>query len=117
MATKKPTPVHVDDSLAVVKLGSQQFLIKVGDVFETEKIEAKPGEVISASEVLLYHDDKKTLVGTPIVENVKVKLEHLETAKAEKIRVARYRAKSRYRKVKGHRQLKTKLKVISIELK
>jgi large subunit ribosomal protein L21 len=104
----------VTNPVAVISFRSHQYLIKPGDVIDVEKLDLKPGEKISPPEILLYSDPDHTLVGTPFVDGVKVELEHLETKKTEKIRVARYKAKSRYRKVKGHRQTKTKLKVLSL---
>jgi large subunit ribosomal protein L21 len=115
---KKTTPKtktpEVSNTLAVISFGSHQYLIRPGDVIDVEKLDLKPGETITHSDVLLYSDHNHTLVGTPFVDGVKIEMEHLETSKGDKIRIARYKAKSRYRKVKGHRQIKTKLKVLSV---
>lgn len=102
------------EPIAVISLSSHQYLVKPGDIFEVEKLNLKDKEIITCSEVLLYTDQKQTLVGTPFVEGVKTELEHLNTNKDKKITISRYKAKSRYRKVKGHRQTKTRLKVNSI---
>jgi large subunit ribosomal protein L21 len=66
------------------------------------------------ADVLLVTSGDKTTVGTPVVAKASVKLEVLVHEKGEKIRVATFKAKSRYRKVKGHRQALTQVKVVSI---
>lgn len=101
---------------AVIQIGSKQFLIKEGDHITAEKLELKDGEVFSTSEVLLIHDGSETKVGTPFIEGASVELIHDGTNRGEKIRVAKFRAKSRYRRVQGHRQTETHLTVKSIKI-
>lgn len=63
-------------------------------------------------DVLLFSDGSKIEVGNPVLDKVEVKAKILEDKKDKKISVIRYRAKSRYRKNKGHRQ---PISVIEIE--
>jgi len=109
MSTKEPK------SIAVIEIAPRQFLVKEGDVIVVNNLNLKEKEVITPN-VLLTYDGQKTKIGQPLVKDAVVKLEHLETKKGEKIRVARFKAKSRYRKVKGHRQLQTHLVVKSIKV-
>ncbi len=101
----------------VIKLGSSQFLLKAGDKFKAEKINLPDKKKFSVTDVLLYADDKQTLIGTPTLSNVSVSLLHLGIKKDKKIRVARFKAKSRHRRVKGHRQQKSEFVVDEIKLK
>ncbi|OGV89706.1 50S ribosomal protein L21, partial [Microgenomates group bacterium RBG_19FT_COMBO_39_10] len=66
--------------------------------------------------ILLLVDEKKKLLGQPLVKGVKVTAEIIEQFKDKKIRVATYKAKSRYRKVKGHRSQLTRIKISKISL-
>jgi len=97
------------EKYAVIKLGGKQFLVEEGTQFKIERQESlKP-------EVLLYSDGKKVSVGEPVLTDVSVKMEFVkEDAKAPKIRVARFRSKSRHRRVKGHQQPISIVKVASI---
>ena len=95
---------------AVIRIGGKQFKVEEGSVFKL------PRQKTLATEVLLFSDGKKIEVGTPIVKGVTVKVEVLEET-SEKTRVARYRSKSRYRKVTGHKQPISILKVKSIGTK
>lgn len=69
---------------------------------------------IEFNNVLLYVDGDKVEIGDPVVKGVKIvgKIEGEE--KGEKIRVAKYKAKSRHRRVTGHRTVFTRVKIEKI---
>lgn len=84
---------------AVIQLSGKQFLVNNGDVWEVERQPKSP-----KIDVLMYFDGKKYNIGEPTLKDTPVKVTNIEDKKAKKIRVARFKSKSRYRKVKGHRQ-------------
>jgi large subunit ribosomal protein L21 len=53
-------------------------------------------------------------IGAPLVKGATVTLKVKTHQKGDKIRVAKYKAKSRYRRVYGHRQPETTVEVVSI---
>lgn len=99
---------------AVVKIGGSQFKVTEGDKIDVDKRDEKKGASVILDQVLLYVDEKKVKIGQPYLKNVKIKAEVLDHLKGKKIRVATYKAKSRYRKVKGFRSLLTTLKIEKI---
>ncbi len=99
---------------AVVQIAAKQYRVSEGDELLVEKINAKKGDKIDFDQVLLTVADQQVQIGQPLVAKASVKAEILDQVKAEKIRVAKFRAKSRYRKVKGHRQSLTKIKITKI---
>lgn len=101
---------------AVIQLGGKQYLIKEGDQLVSEKIDLKDGEILTVKEVLLSYDGQKTTIGQPFIKNATVDLVMDGTRKGEKILVAKFKAKSRYRKVMGHRQLGTHFTVKAINV-
>ena len=101
---------------AVIEIGAKQFLVKQGDKITADKVSVKSGETLKVKEVLLVHDGKDTKIGQPYLENVSVDLALESVGKGEKIRVAKFKAKSRYRKVIGHRQAESYLTVKAINL-
>ncbi|MEK7600582.1 MAG: 50S ribosomal protein L21 [Patescibacteria group bacterium] len=101
-------------TFAVIQTGGKQYKVAVGDILDIEKLDAAEGSEVTFSEVLLTADDKDISVGQPIVEKAKVTAQVLEQGKGEKKMVFRFKAKTRYRKKKGHRQLFTKVKIINI---
>jgi len=101
---------------AVIQLGAKQYLVKVGDKVVAEKVEVKEGETLKVKEVLLGYDGEKTLIGEPYLDKASVDLVMEGTKKGEKIRIAKFKAKSRYRRVTGHRQLESHFTVKAINL-
>lgn len=93
---------------AVISLGGKQFKVSEGD---TLKLERQDGV---SNEVLYYSDGESVQVGTPKLANISVKLTKTEDKKDKKVRVARFKSKSRYKKTKGHRQPISVLKVEKI---
>ena len=101
---------------AVIELGGKQYLVKQGDKITAEIDDTKVGDTLIVNEVLLVHDGKDTQIGQPYVEKVSVDLVLDSTGRGEKIRVAKFKAKSRYRKVLGHRQSENYFTVKAINL-
>ena len=101
---------------AVVKTGGKQYKITVGDIVEIERLSTDKKEVMF-EDVLLFTADGVVKVGNPLLSGVVVKGTILGDTKGKKIRVAKYKAKVRYRRVTGHRQSLTKVKIESIEAK
>ena len=85
-------------------------MVKEGDTLEITRKEEL------ANKVLFYKNDAETKIGTPFLEDVLVDLEKLEDKKDDKVVVARFKSKSRYRRKKGHRQPISVVKVKSIGL-
>ena len=97
---------------AVITSGGKQYLVSEGDEIE---VEIGPVDKTVSFEALLVIDGEKTLVGAPTVEGVKVTAEVIEqAAKADKVIAIRYKAKKRDHKVRGHRQLHSRLKITKI---
>ena len=99
---------------AVVKIGGSQYKVAEGDEIAVDKIDGEKGKSLTLEEVLLFVDEKKVAIGQPLVKNAKIKAEIVDQLKGKKIRVATYKAKSRYRRVKGFRSLLTRVKILSI---
>lgn len=96
---------------AVIKVGGKQYLVAEKETLRVDLLPEGTKEL--ALDALLVIDGEKTVVGTPIVEGVKVKAKVIEAKIAgEKLRVIRYKAKKRVHKEIGHRQ---KYSVIEIE--
>ena len=93
---------------AIVRLGGKQFKVSEGDVFNVER-QANPLSI----EVLAYSEGENLELGTPILTDVVVKAE-ITDEDTVKTRVARYKSKSRYRKVNGHKQPFSVIKVTEI---
>ena len=99
---------------AVIKTGGKQYIAEPGKKIKIEKLEAPEGEVISFDEVLLVSKGREVEIGAPLVKDAAVQAKVLKQARARKVIVFRYNAKTRYRKKKGHRQHFTEVEVEKI---
>ena len=96
---------------AVIRVGGKQYKVTSGSEILVDKIAKEKFNV----DVLLIVKDGKIFLGKPTLKNSQVKLKILENeVKGDKIVVAKYRAKSRYRKKQGFRPLYSKLRVEKI---
>lgn len=100
---------------AIISLGGKQYKVSEGDQFTVDRLDAEVGKKIKAESVMLVGDGDNITVGTPAVDGITVSLEVISEEKGPKIRVATYTAKSRSRKVHGHRQHTSTVKVVSIK--
>lgn len=92
--------------IAVIKTGGKQYLIKPGTKVKLEKLSGTEGETINFPDVLLLTDDQgsQLSVGAPLVKAAQITGKILKQGRARKIRVVKYKSKTRYKKVHGHRQ-------------
>lgn len=98
----------------IVKIKGHQYKVKPGDTVLLPRFEAKEGSRLSFSEVLLAIEGESVRVGTPYVKGMNITAQVEGHLKGEKIRVATYKSKSRYRRVKGYRDYLTRVKITAI---
>ena len=99
---------------AVIATGGKQYKVSEGDTVRVEKLEGDVGSKVEISEVLMVGgDDLK--IGTPNVEKAKVTGLIVEQGKAKKILVFKKKRRKGYKKMQGHRQQYTALKIEKIK--
>ena len=99
---------------AIVLTGGKQYKVSEGDQINVEKLDAEVGAQVKL-DVLMLSDGKTVKAGNPYVEGSEVLAEVIAQGKAPKIYVLRYKAKKRVRKLQGHRQPYTTLKIVSVK--
>jgi large subunit ribosomal protein L21 len=99
---------------AVIETGGKQYLVSPKDKLEIEKLPGSAGDTINFDKVLMTIDGAKIAVGKPYLSGAKVVGKLVEQAKADKLVIFKYRAKSRYRRKTGHRQKLTVVEIQSI---
>ncbi len=99
---------------AVLQTGGKQYKVSEGSEIEVDKIEAEAGSDLKFDKVLLLAQDGVFQLGRPHLEGVLISAKVVEQKKGKKIRVAKFKAKARYRNVTGHRQHLTKLQITKI---
>src|SRR5690349_13688829 len=101
---------------AVVETGGKQYKVEVGQTLDVERISAEIGSIVELGRVLLVSGDDGVRVGDPVVAGAKVVANVVHHGRGKKIIVFRYKRKTRYRKLTGHRQGFTRVAIESIGL-
>ena len=99
---------------SVIECGGFQHKVTVGETLKVPKMDAKVGDVVKVSNVLLFADGGNVVVGAPLVSGAAVTLEVLNQGKADKVISFKRRQRKRYRRTVGHRQLFTEVLVTEI---
>ena len=99
---------------AIVEDGGKQFKVAEGDTIEVDHYQVEIGDEVNLDRVLLLVNDEKVSVGTPLVEEVRIKATVLEHTKGPKVTIFKYKPKKRYRVKTGHRQKYTRLHIDTI---
>jgi len=100
---------------AVIKTGGKQYRVQKDDVLEVELLEAKKGDTVTLSEVLLVGTDGNAKIGSPTVSGASVKAEVVDQIKGDKVIVFKKKRRQNYRRKNGHRQNLTVLKITDIK--
>lgn len=102
---------------AVIETGSKQYLIKTGDTVKIEKLAVEPGKEVVFDRVLLLANDTGTdvKIGTPYLSGVSIAATVESQVRGKKIRIVKFKNKVRYKRVQGHRQSLTKVKISEVK--
>lgn len=103
-------------TFVVIETGGKQYKVAAGDSIKIEKLSGayKKGDVVTFDKVLLSDDGSATLIGAPYIAGAKVQAEIVDISRHPKVEVVKYKAKSRYFKLRGHRQPYMKIKIAKV---
>ena len=97
---------------AIVNTGGKQYKVATDDVITVEKIEGNEGDKVTLP-VIFLNDGKKIVTDPDKLAKAKVTAQIVEQFKGEKQLVFKFH--KRNRRLKGHRQQLTKLKIVKVQ--
>lgn len=98
---------------AVIKSGGKQYKVAEGDFLKVDKLDKAVGETVEFGEVLMVGGNT-IKVGAPLVAGAQVTAKVAAQGKDKKILVFKSKRRKNYRKMHGHRQHHTLLKIEKI---
>lgn len=98
---------------AIIETGGKQYRISEGDVLKIDKISNK--NTVTFNNVLMVSDGDKTSYGSPFLASAKVTADILKTEKDKKVIVFKQKVRKNHRKLRGHRQQYTSVKIKDIK--
>jgi large subunit ribosomal protein L21 len=99
---------------AVFVDGSRQYRVSEGDLVKVDFREVKDGERVEFGRVILVKgDNEPAKIGQPVLEGARV-IGDLAEQTSTKVMVQHFRRRKNYRRLRGHRQPFTLVKVAHI---
>jgi large subunit ribosomal protein L21 len=95
---------------AVFEDGSHQYRVSEGDVVRVDYREVEVGSAIEFPRVLLYENSGDTQIGRPLLEGARVVGEVIDHP-STKLYIQHFRRRKNYRRLRGHRQHYTSVRV------
>ena len=97
---------------AIVKTGGKQYKVAPGDKINIEKLNVEPGDKVELEAICVVDGDKveadpEKAAKTKVVATV------LEQFKGDKALVFKFKKRKNYKKLRGHRQNLTRVKIES----
>ncbi|MDI6801908.1 MAG: 50S ribosomal protein L21 [Thermodesulfovibrionales bacterium] len=99
---------------AIIETGGKQVRVAAGDKIYVEKINGDANAEVLLDKVLMISKNDEVICGKPYIKGAGVKAEIMETGRMSKVLVFGPRPKKANRKLRGHRQYYTTLKIKEI---
>lgn len=99
---------------AVFKLSGFEYAGEEGAVLKVPHQKVEAGGKIDITEVTLIKDGDNSMIGTPFLEDAKVEAEVLGDGKEDKVMVFKKKRRTKYRRIQGHRQPYTEIRISKI---
>jgi large subunit ribosomal protein L21 len=99
---------------AVIAISGTQYQTEEDQKIIVDSLNLKEEEKSSTDQVLLTVNEGKVKVGTPTVKDASVEFKVLKNYQGEKLKVFKYKSKSRYRKTTGFRPQLTEIQITKI---
>jgi large subunit ribosomal protein L21 len=99
---------------AIVEIAGQQFKVEKDQTVYVHRLAQPEGASIELENVLLVNNNGSVQIGLPTVKGVKLNATVLSHLKGDKVIVFKKKRRKGYRKLNGHRQSFTKIKIDSI---
>lgn len=99
---------------AVIESGGKQHRVEPGEVLDLEKLGGDVGASVTFERVMMVGDGDHVTVGRPYVDGGRVTAEILEHGRGEKVRIVKFKRRKDYKRVLGHRQWFTRVRITDI---
>ncbi len=101
---------------AILKTGGKEYRVSKGDVIRVEKLDGNVGDQVTLKDVLMVSGEGQVQLGAPVLSNAVITGEIVREAKGKKVLTYKMKKRKNYRRMKGHRQTYTYLKVNEINI-
>lgn len=101
---------------AIVNINGIQTRVDPDAVLDVARMAGNPGDAVRFDQVLMVADGDTISVGRPYVKGASLSVEVVEHFRGPKIRVFKMKRRHDYRKRRGHRDERTRIRVTGISV-
>ena len=91
-------------SFAIIQTGGKQYKVSTSEILKVERLNDEEGKTVEFKNVLFLSDNKTTEIGNPNIQGAKVEATILKNTKNKTILVFKKRRRKNSKKMYGHRQ-------------
>ena len=99
---------------AIVNINGNQTKVTPDEVLEIPLMAGEPGQAVTFDKVLLMSEGDKIAFGQPYIDGAQVKAEVMEHFRGPKLKIFKFKRRRDYRRRRGHRDERTRIKVTAI---
>jgi large subunit ribosomal protein L21 len=99
---------------AVFRTGGKQYRARQGEKLKIEKLDAAAGDTVEFGDVLAVGEGEALQVGKPLLKGARVTARVVEQDRHDKISVVKFKRRTTYKRMHGHRQHYTLVEITAI---
>ena len=96
---------------ALIEFAGKQFKVEEGSSIKVPYVDGKVGSKVNFEKIIYMDDGKNKMVGTPIVDGVKIDGKIISHGRERKVVVFKFKRRKGYQKKNTHRQEYSILKI------
>lgn len=89
---------------AVVEISGFQYKVTENDIIEVSKLDADNDETMELDNVMFIQENDDVIVGKPYIEGAKIVCRKVKDKRGKKIEVMKFKRRKNYKRITGHRQ-------------
>jgi large subunit ribosomal protein L21 len=99
---------------AIIETGQTQVAVEPDARLRIPSLDVEVGTEVNFDKVLLISDGGDSIIGKPYIDGAQVTAEVVGHGRDDKVKVFKFKRRTKYRKMRGHRQQYTEILVKKI---
>jgi len=101
---------------AIVNINGVQTRVAPDQILDVPRLAGEPGNTLTFDQVLMVADGDRISLGQPFVAGASLTAEVVEHFRGPKLEVFKFKRRRDYRRRRGHRDERTRLRVTAISV-
>jgi large subunit ribosomal protein L21 len=101
---------------AIVNIHGNQTKVTPDEVIDVPRLTGEPGDQLTFDQVLMVCEGDRISVGQPYLKGASLSAELVKHFRGPKLRIFKFKRRRDYRRRKGHRDERTRIRVTAIQV-